>query len=85
MTGLALATTAAALFAATPVTATAGAHASADDEATGKCVGGNACQGQSACATASTSCAGQNACKGEGWIKTTKAECDEAGGSFEPA
>jgi len=53
--------------------------------ATGKCVGGNSCKGQSACATASTSCAGQNACQGQGWTETTKAECEEAGGEFESA
>ena len=46
-------------------------------------LGGNACQGQSACNTASTRCAGQNSCKGQGWIVTTKAECDEKGGTFE--
>ena len=53
------------------------------DEAKGKCVGGNSCKGTSACNTATTSCAGQNACKGQGWIVTTKAECEEAGGTFE--
>ena len=51
----------------------------------GKCIGGNTCKGQSACATASTSCAGQNDCKGQGFVRTTKAFCDEAGGEWEAA
>ncbi len=83
MTGLALAAAAAAIFATAPLTATADAHEGG--EAQGKCIGGNACKGQSACATANSSCAGQNACKGQGWSKTTEAECDEAGGTFESA
>ena len=28
-------------------------------------------------------CKGKNACKGQGWIVTSKAECEEAGGTFE--
>ena len=83
LTGFALAATAAALFATAPLTTMAGGHEAG--EAQGKCVGGNACKGQSACATASTGCQGQNACKGQGFTKTTKAECEEAGGEFEEA
>ena len=46
-----------------------------------KCVGANACKGQSACATASSSCKGHNACKGQGFTTTsTKEECTKAGG-----
>ncbi len=84
ITGLTLAAAAAAIFAAAPMMANAGAHLSAE-QAQGKCVGGNACKGQSACQTAASDCQGQNACKGQGFTQTTKAECDTAGGEFEEA
>ena len=82
--GAILAAAAAMLFIATPIVANAGAHEGAA-EAKGQCVGGNSCKGQSACATANSGCKGQNACKGKGITKTTKAECDEAGGEFKDA
>lgn len=69
---VALATAAALLFSAVPFTA---AQA---DEAKIKCVGANACKGQSACATAKNACQGQNSCKGAGYVSLTKAECDAA-------
>ena len=75
ISGVALAAAAATMFAVAPM------NASAMEK--GKCVGGNSCKGQSACATASSSCAGQNSCKGTGWVKTTKADCDAKGGTFE--
>ena len=81
--GAVLAAAAAALFIAAPFAANAGAHE--EGEATGHCVGANSCKGTSACATANSSCKGQNACKGQGYTETTKAECDEAGGTFEEA
>ena len=77
VTKLSLATAAAALFAAAVVPA---AHAS--DSATVKCMGINACKGQSKCATAENACAGQNACKGHGWLPTASAsECTSKGGT----
>ena len=75
--GLALAAAAAAMLAGAPVASMAG-----DDP--GKCMGANACKGQGACATASNACKGMNACKGKGFLQMTKAECDKAGGTFEP-
>lgn len=81
--GAILAAAAAALFVTGPVVANAGAHE--EGEATGHCVGANSCKGTSACATANSSCKGQNSCKGQGFTETTKAECDEAGGTFEEA
>lgn len=71
-TGMALATTAALLFGTVAVTT---AHA---EDAKMKCLGGNSCQGKSACATATSSCQGQNKCKGTGYVMLTKAECDAA-------
>jgi len=72
ISGAAIATAAALLFASisTPV--------SAADEAKVKCEGVNACKGQSACATATNSCQGQNSCKGHGYLLLTKAECEAA-------
>lgn len=82
--GAILAAAAASLFVTAPMVANAGAH-EGGGEATGHCVGANSCKGQSACATANSSCKGQNSCKGQGFTETTKAECDEAGGTFEEA
>ena len=48
----------------------------------GKCVGVNACKGQSACNSYKTSCKGKNACKGQGMVVTgTQLECTALGGS----
>lgn len=73
---LTLAAAAAAMFALAPISASAG-----DEEM--KCVGANACKGQSACKTASSECKGLNACKGQGFVMATKAACEEAGGTVE--
>jgi hypothetical protein len=81
--GAILAAAAAALFIASPVAVYAASHSEAAP--TGHCVGANSCKGTSACATANSSCKGQNSCKGQGFTETTKAACDEAGGTFEEA
>ncbi len=73
--GLALAAAAAAMLAGAPMATMAG-------DAKGKCMGANACKGQSACATATNACQGQNSCKGQGFLIMTKAQCDKAGGKF---
>lgn len=75
-TGAAIAIAAAALLASAPVATYAGSDK-------GKCVGANSCKGHSACKTATSSCKGLNACKGQGFLEMTRAQCDEAGGSFE--
>src|SRR3979409_1726363 len=51
----------------------------------GKCVGANACKGQSACKGGANSCKGQNACKGQGFSAMPKEKCDGAKGKYEPA
>jgi hypothetical protein len=51
----------------------------------GKCVGVNACKGQSACKSSANACKGLNACKGQGFSAMTKEKCDEAKGKYEPA
>ena len=81
LNGVVLAAAAAALFVAGTV-----ATVSSPAEAAGvKCVGANACKGQSACKTATNACGGQNACKGKGFTETTKEECDAIeGATFEP-
>ena len=75
-TGVALALTAATLFAIAPIAA----HAGSDK---GKCMGANSCKGHSACKTATSSCKGLNSCKGHGFLELSKSECDAAGGNFE--
>jgi len=78
--GLALATTAAALF-STGLMATT---AYAADDGMVKCSGINSCKGSSDCKTAKSECKGQNSCKGQGWVsKKTAAECTSAGGKVE--
>jgi hypothetical protein len=45
-----------------------------------KCLGANACKGQSACKTATNDCQGKNSCKGKGYIVTSDAQSCEAKG-----
>ena len=53
------------------------------DDAKGRCMGANACKGQSACST--NGCSGTNACKGQGYLELTKKDCDKIPGTrFEP-
>ncbi len=75
---LAMATAAAALFASVSVpTAFAGEEAGSV-----KCMGINACKGESKCKTADSACSGQNSCKGHGWLLTSSAEeCTTKGGT----
>jgi hypothetical protein len=68
-----MATAAAALFLAGPVSALA-----ADDAAKVKCEGANACKGKTACKSEANACAGKNACKGKGFTMVSEAECEEA-------
>ena len=76
-TGVAIATTAAALFALGTFSTTV----QAADEGGVKCAGANSCKGTSECKSASNECKGQNSCKGQGWIsKKSAAECTSAGG-----
>ena len=51
----------------------------------GKCVGANACKGQSACQGGANSCQGQNACQGQGFSAMTKEKCEAAKGKYSPA
>ncbi len=77
LTGVALATAAAAMFAATPMMASAGSSTQ------GHCVGVNACKGKSSCASAENKCKGQNSCKGKGFVAVDKSTCNQLGGKFE--
>lgn len=75
LSGLALASAAAGLFAmATPIVGTA------ENEAKVECYGVNSCKGKGSCASANNSCKGQNACKGQGWVVLTKEGCEALGG-----
>jgi hypothetical protein len=48
----------------------------------GKCMGANACKGQSACKGAANACKGQNACKGTGFSMASETRCTHIGGKF---
>jgi hypothetical protein len=72
ITGIALATAAAGMFAMTAA-GPAGAQA-----AKVKCEGVNACKGQGGCKSAKNDCKGKNACKGQGWTEMSQADCDKA-------
>ena len=75
---IALASTAAALFAMGGVVTTVYA---ADDMSV-HCAGVNSCKGISDCKTAKNECKGQNGCKGQGWnSKASAKECSTAGGN----
>jgi hypothetical protein len=46
-----------------------------------KCVGVNACRGQSDCGgIGDATCAGSNSCRGKGWLKATAEDCAAKGG-----
>jgi hypothetical protein len=77
--GAILASAVAALFIATAAMAQDSGSSSAS--ASVKCVGANACKGQSACKSADNSCKGQNACKGKGFVMMPSADaCTKGGG-----
>jgi hypothetical protein len=77
--GAILASAVAAMFIATA--AMAQDSSSSAGSASVKCVGANACKGQSACKSADNSCKGQNACKGKGFVVMPSADaCTKEGG-----
>ena len=78
LTGVMMATAVALAFMGNTARA---ADSSTSTTAQVKCVGGNACKGQSLCQSAESSCKGSNSCKGKGYVMTpTAKECVAAGG-----
>jgi len=76
--------TAVGAFLATSAFAGAATTSSATADQGVKCMGANACKGQTACKTATNACKGQNNCKGTGMIMTaTEKECTDKGGKVE--
>jgi uncharacterized membrane protein len=60
----------------------ADASTAAASSETVKCLGIHECKGQSQCGVeGGHACAGQNDCKGKGWIKVSKGECEQKGGT----
>jgi hypothetical protein len=75
VTGFAIATAAASMFAlAAPMTAIAA-------EGDVQCMGVNNCKGHSSCKTADSSCKGLNSCKGQGFVEVSKEACEQLGGT----
>jgi uncharacterized membrane protein len=62
---------------------TAAVPTAAHAEATGKCMGANACRGKSDCSTGASACGGatSNSCKGKGYLLLTKAQCNKIPGT----
>jgi len=78
LTGIALATAAAGMFAlGASVPAEAASHAGAQAGKV-KCEGVNACKGKGDCKGAKNACKGQAACKGQGFTEMSQADCDKA-------
>lgn len=77
-TTIALATAAAALFSAAPITVVQAAS-----DANVHCFGVNKCKGHNDCKTASNACKGHASCKGHGYVSMSKHACDEIGGTTE--
>ncbi len=76
LTGAALATTAAMLFAMAPAAGVAAEQGGVH------CMSINSCKGKGACKSATNACKGQNACKGMGWDMTaSEEECTAQGGT----
>lgn len=74
--GVALASTAAGLFAG----ATGRAFAGEDGKV--KCWGVNACKGKSDCKTPESECKGHNSCKGKGYVEMSREACEQIGGEI---
>lgn len=72
LTGIALATAAAGMFAMTA------AGPAAAQAAKVKCEGVNGCKGQGGCKGAKNSCKGHNGCKGQGFVEMSEADCAKA-------
>jgi uncharacterized membrane protein len=84
ITGAALATAVALMFVGNAMAADSSSSSAGASSAQVKCVGGNACKGQSACKSAQSSCKGQNACKGKGFVMADNdAACKKLGGTVE--
>lgn len=75
---IALASAAAALFSAAPITSV-----QASSDANVHCFGVNKCKGHNDCKTASNACKGHASCKGQGFVKMSKHACEEIGGSVD--
>jgi uncharacterized membrane protein len=76
LTTIAMATAAAAMFSAAPVTVV-----QAGSDADVHCFGVNKCKGQNDCKTANNACKGHGSCKGMGFVIMSESACEEMGGS----
>jgi hypothetical protein len=78
LTGLALATAAAGMFAAAGLS-----PAYAGDAGKVHCLGVNGCKGKGECKTDKNACKGMNSCKGAGMVSMSAEECKEKGGTVQ--
>ena len=79
LSGLAIATAAAGLFAAASIPS----MAVAAEAGMVHCTGVNACKGKSSCKTADNACKGMNSCKGKGMVEMSEKDCKAKDGKIE--
>lgn len=85
-TGMVLAAAVGALFVTSTFASSTTTTTTTTTDTGVKCVGSNACKGQSACKTANNACKGQNSCKGKGYeMVATEKDCTDKGGKVEAA
>lgn len=78
LTGIALATAAAGLFALTAAGPVAAQDAKVKCEGVNGCKGLSECKGEKSASREKSSCKGLNACKGQGFKEMSQADCDKA-------
>ena len=78
LTGIALATAAAGMFAMTAAGPVAAQAAKVKCEGVNACKGQSGCKGEKSASREKSSCKGLNACKGQGWTEMSQADCDKA-------
>lgn len=78
LTGIALATAAAGMFAMTAAGPVAAQYAKVKCEGVNACKGLSDCKGEKSASREKSSCKGLNACKGQGHKEMSEADCDKA-------
>jgi len=78
LTGIALATAAAGMFAVMAAGPAAAQAAKVKCEGVNACKGLSACKGEKSASREKSSCKGLNACKGQGFTEMSQADCDKA-------
>jgi hypothetical protein len=78
LTGIALATAAAGMFAMTAAGPVSAQAAKVKCEGVNDCKGLSGCKGEKGASREKSECKGLNQCKGQGFTELSKADCDKA-------